>query len=121
MSDFSTESSQELQHTPSKDERTFAMLSHLLSIFVGFWAPLIIWLIKKDEMPFVADQAKEALNFQITMLIAFIAAGVLVMILIGLLLIPLLLLANLVLCLMAALKANEGVSYRYPFAFRFIK
>lgn len=111
----------DLQESPSKDERTMAMLSHLLSIFVGFWAPLIIWLVKKDEMPFVDDQAKEALNFQITMLLAFIVAGILVVVVIGILLALGLFVANIVFCIIAAMKANEGERYRYPFALRLIK
>jgi uncharacterized Tic20 family protein len=50
----------------SQDEKTMAMLAHGLPILVGFWAPLIIWLLKKDQSPYIAEQAKEALNFQIT-------------------------------------------------------
>lgn len=111
----------DVQESPSKDERTMAMLSHLLSIFVGFWAPLIIWLVKKDEMPFVDDQAKEALNFQITMMLAFIVAGILIVVVIGILLVLGLFVANLVFCIIAAMKANDGERYRYPFALRLIK
>src|SRR5438105_4208934 len=55
---------------PNKDETTMAMLCHLLAIFTHFLGPLLIWLIKKDSSPFVDDQGKESLNFQITMLIA---------------------------------------------------
>lgn len=111
----------DVQESPSKDERTMAMLSHLLSIFVGFWAPLIIWLVKKEEMPFVDDQAKEALNFQITMMLAFIVAGILIVVVIGILLVLGLFVANLVFCIIAAMKANDGERYRYPFALRLIK
>ena len=107
---------------PSKDECTLAMLAHLLCIFVGFWAPLIIWLTQKDSnKPFATEQAKEALNFQITMFIGFFIAWVSMILLIGFLLFPALLIANIVLCIMAAIKANEGVAYRYPFALRLIK
>lgn len=83
--------------------------------------PLIVWLIKKDTMPFVDDQGKESLNFQITVTIAAIICGILVFVLIG---IPLLFavgIAALVLTIMAGIKANEGASYRYPFAIRLIK
>lgn len=98
-----------------------AMLSHLLAIFFGFIPPLIIWLVKKQESTFIEDQAKEALNFQITMAIAWFACFLLTMILIGALLMPVLFIGNLVLCIMAALKANEGIAYRYPFALRLVK
>jgi uncharacterized Tic20 family protein len=100
-----------------------AMLAHVLGIFTGFIAALVIWLINKDkaDQAFVVGQSKEALNFQITMAIAFFASGVLTVVLIGLLLMPVLLIANLILCIMAGMKANEGVEYRYPFALRLIK
>ncbi len=104
-----------------KDQRTMGMLCHLLAIFTGFLGPLVIWLIKKDEMPFVNDQGKEALNFQITMFLAFMVSFILIFVIIGLLLLPLLMVANLVLSIIAAMKANEGVHYRYPFALRLIK
>ena len=106
----------------SSDDRTMAMLAHLLGILTAFIGPLIIWLINKDkpEKAFVNDQAKEALNFQITVTIAYIVASALSVILIGLLLIPVIMIANLVLCILAGLKANEGVAYRYPFALRLI-
>ena len=106
----------------SSDDRTMAMLAHLLGILTAFIGPLVIWLINKDkpEKAFVNDQAKEALNFQITVTIAYIVASALSIILIGLLLIPVIMIANLVLCILAGLKANEGVAYRYPFALRLI-
>ena len=106
----------------SSDDRTMAMLAHLLGILTAFIGPLVIWLINKDDAgkAFVTDQAKEALNFQITVTIAYIVASALSVILIGLLLIPVIMIANLVLCILAGLKANEGVAYRYPFALRLI-
>lgn len=108
---------------PSKDEKTMAMLSHLLGGLFGFLAPLIIWLIKKETMPFVDDQGKEALNFQITMLIGYLAASVLAAVTCGIggLLFPLLWLASIVLGIMGGMKANEGIAYRYPFAIRLVK
>ena len=105
------------------DQKNMAMLAHVLGIFTGFVAALVIWLMNKDkpDQAFVNDQAKEALNFQITMAIGWIAASALVFVFIGLLLYPVLLIANLVLCIMAGMKAKEGVEYRYPFALRLIK
>ena len=105
---------------PSKDEKTWAMLGHLSGIIFGFLGPLVVWLIQKDQMPFVNDQAKEALNFQITVLIAWIAAGVLSFVGIGILLYPLVWIGNLILCIMAGMQANEGKPYRYPVALRLI-
>ena len=107
--------------TPSTDDRNLAMLAHLLGIVSGFVGALIIWLIKKDQSAYVDEQGKEALNFQITMLIAFVGAWILMFILIGMLLMPLLLIANLVLCIIAAVAASKGEHYKYPLAIRLLK
>ena len=113
--------------TPNAEERQWGMLAHLLAFcgvvipFGNVIAPLVVWQIKKDTMPFVSDQAKEALNFNITMAIAGIICFLLTFVLIGLILAPLLGIAWLVLTIMAGLKANEGIAYRYPFALRLIK
>ena len=107
--------------SPSKDEKMWAMLAHLGGILFGFVAALVIWLVQKDKMPFVEDQAKEALNFQITVTIAWVAAGVLSFVAIGFILYPVIGIADLVFCILAGMKANEGVEYRYPFALRLIK
>ena len=95
---------------------------------IGFFiGPLVIWLMKKDTMPFVNDQAKEALNFAITVSIAFVALMILTVMTLGvgaLLTVPLMLVIGvtaLVFVIIAAMKANEGVAYRYPFALRLIK
>ena len=99
------------------------MITHLSGIVLGFIVPLIIWLTNKDktDKAFLNDQAVEALNFQITIAIAYVICMVLTMILIGALLIFVVLLVNLIFCILAGLKANEGVAYRYPFALRLIK
>jgi uncharacterized Tic20 family protein len=104
----------------SSDQRTLAMLAHLLGIFTGPIGALVIWLIKKDEGGFVENQAKEALNFQITVLLASLLAGILVLVLIGFLLLMAVWLGNLVLCIMGAIKAAEGVRYRYPLTLRLV-
>lgn len=100
-----------------------AMISHLSGIVAGFIGPLIIWLINKDKADkgWLNDQAKEGLNFQITIFIAYVIAGALTLVLIGMLLIPIIMIGNIILCIMAGMKANEGVDYRYPFAIRLIK
>ncbi len=107
--------------SPSSDEKTMAILSHILAIFTSFIGPLIIYLIKKDESSYVAEHAKESLNFQITMAIAYIVSVILIFVLIGILLIWLLSIANLVLVIIATIKASENKMYRYPFNLRLIK
>lgn len=105
----------------SNDAKTMAMLCHLLAIFTGFLGPLIIWLIKKDDSPFVDDQGKEALNFQISVLIAMIVSGLLTFICIGFVMMLAVVVANLVFCIMGAIKASKGEAYHYPVSIRFIK
>ena len=105
----------------SSDSRMMGMLCHLLGLFTCFVGPLIIWLIKKDEDPFVDNQGKEALNFQITVGIAFIVSGLLAFVCVGLFLGIAVGIADLVFCIVAAAKANSGQAYRYPVSIRFIK
>ncbi|MCC4615553.1 DUF4870 domain-containing protein [Xanthomonas campestris pv. asclepiadis] len=111
--------------TPS-EERTLALAAHLLGILTSFIGALVIWLISKDaspSKPFATDQAKEALNFQITVIIAYVAAVILTIVSFGILFfVPTLVwIANLVFCILAAVKANNGEHYRYPFTLRLIK
>ena len=105
----------------SKDAVNMAMLCHLLAIFTGFLGPLIIWLIKKDESSFVDDHGKEALNFQITVLIAMIVSGLLTFICIGFVLMLIVWIVDMIFCIIAAVKASHGEAYRYPLTFRFVK
>lgn len=119
----------------SRDERMWAMIGHL-SAFSGlmtggignFVGPLIVWQVKKETMPFAAQQAVEALNFNISWFIWSIAlvgtVVVLALVGIGLLLIPLLWVVPIVwavFVVIGGLKANEGVSYRYPLTIRFVQ
>ncbi len=104
----------------TNDERTMAMLSHLLGLFTGFIGPLVIYLIKKDESAYVRQQSAEALNFQITVFIAYMVSFVLMLILIGFLLFFVVLIASLILMIMAAMAANRGENYRYPVNIRMI-
>ena len=105
------------------DQRTMALAAHLLGIFTGFIGALIIWLINKDDAgkAFVTDQAKEALNFQSTVAIARVICMILTIVVIGAILMPIVGLVSLVFCIIAAVKANNGEAYRYPFALRLIK
>ncbi len=120
---------EELQTTdmPNKDERLWGMLCHLLSFsgylvpFGSVLGPLIVWMIKKDEMPFVNDQGKESLNFQLTMLIAVIVSAILCFVLIGFLMLGVVLIFQIVVVIIASIKANDGIKYRYPYTIRFIK
>jgi uncharacterized Tic20 family protein len=110
-----------------KDERTYGMLCHLLALagfvvpFGNIIGPLIIWLMKKDEFPFVNDQGKQSLNFQISMMIYAIISAVLTLVIIGLFLLIAVGITNLVLVIIASMRANEGQAYRYPLAIQFIK
>lgn len=111
-----------------KEEQNWAMYCHL-SALVGFIVPfgnvigpLVIWLMKKDTMPQVDVHGKEALNFQITVLLALIVSFLLTFVLIGLVLLPIVGIGALVLTIMAAIKVSNGeLGYRYPFALRLIK
>lgn len=106
---------------PGNDERSMALLIHLLSLVSGFLGPLIVWLLKRDSSAFVDHHGKEALNFQITMLIAWSTAIVLVFVLIGLLLIPVLFLFQIIVPIVAAVGAWNGKWYRYPLTLRLLR
>ena len=112
---------------PTAEDKQWGLFAHLSSLagliipFGNILGPLIIWQVKKDSLPFAADQGKEALNFNITIAIAAIICGLLTLVLIGFLLLPLVGLAWLIFTLIGAMKANNGEAYRYPFALRLIK
>jgi len=115
----------------NKDARTWAMSCHLAGLgWLIFWlvpfiggviCPLILWQIKKDEYSFVDEHGKEAVNFQISMLLYWIVAVLLCFVCIGAALVPIVFVLDIVLSIVAAIKAGEGRSYRYPFCIRFIK
>ena len=125
--------------TASAEEKQWAMFAHLSALLgglvtsgwgggVGFFiGPLIIWQMKKDTMPFVNDQGKEALNFAITVSGVCFVLLLLTLMTLGigaLLTFPMMMIIGitaLVLVIMAAIKANQGVAYRYPFALRLVK
>jgi uncharacterized protein len=106
------------QYTPTSDERTLAILCHVLGIFFWIFPPLIIYLIKKDESAYVKAHAMEALNFQITVSIAAVALALTI---VGLLLIWVLCIAALVLMIIASINASDNKIYRYPLTLRLIK
>ena len=112
----------------NRDARMWAMFAHLSALSglvlagIGFViGPLVIWLMKKEEFPFVEEQGKEALNFQISMFIYGVIAGLLCFVCIGFVLAPLVGITDIVLLIIAAIKANNGEHYRYPLTIRFIK
>lgn len=112
---------------PSKEERDWAVISHLSAMLMyvtaigGLIAPLVIWMMKRDELPFVDEQAKETINFQISSLLFLGISCVLMWVLIGFLLFPAYLLFHFIITLIAAVKVKEGVHFRYPFCLRLLR
>ncbi|MDP2245262.1 DUF4870 domain-containing protein [Pseudomonas sp.] len=113
--------------TPSKEARQWAMFCHFAAFlglvfpFGNLLGPLIVWQIKKDLDPFVDQQGKEALNFQISVALAAVLCFFLMVVVIGFPLLILLGIGALVLTVIAGIKANEGQAYRYPFSWRLVK
>jgi uncharacterized protein len=105
-------------YTPTSDERTLAILAHVLSLFFWLIPPLVIYLVKKDESKFVADHSREALNFQITMTLVAVALFISI---IGIILLWILGIIILILVIVATIKASENKLYRYPLTLRLIK
>ena len=112
---------------PDSNEKMVATFSHLGIVagtivpFGSVLSPLILWMVYKDKSEYVAYHAKEALNFQLTMLIGFVASAILIFVVIGIPLLIVLAIVDLVFCIIAAMRANEGERYSYPYTFRFIK
>jgi uncharacterized protein len=105
---------------PSNDDKNIATVTHLGGTVFSFIPGLLVWALKKDDNAYIADQAKEALNFQITVLIAQFVAGILAMILIGFIFMGIIWLLNIVFCIIAAISSSKGETYRYPFCLRLI-
>jgi uncharacterized Tic20 family protein len=119
-----------MSFSPPRAARTWAMACHLatfagiLATFGNVLGPLVVWLLKKDEHEFINDQGKESLNFQMTL-----GVGQLALLLVGFLLphaslVRLCVLAlhvvGVVFPIIAAIQANEGTTYRYPFRYKFL-
>lgn len=113
--------------TPNAEVRQWAMLCHfsaffgLIFPFGNLLGPLILWQIKKETDPFIDAQGKEALNFQITVAIASMISILLMVVIIGFPLMVLVGAGALVLTIIAGIKANDGIAYRYPFTWRLVK
>jgi uncharacterized protein len=112
---------------PTQEERTWGMVAHLAALaffilpFGNILGPLVVLLAKRDHSAFIGAHAKEALNFNITFLLGALVCCLLLQFSIGILLGAMLFIFWLIMTIVAALKANEGVSYRYPFTVRFVK
>ena len=112
---------------PDANAKQMGMLCHILALaglivpLGNLLGPLIIWQVKKAEHPFIDDQGKESVNFQILMAIAMIISGVLICVFIGIILLPVVALVSIIMAIIGGMKANNGKAYRYPFNIRFIK
>lgn len=106
---------------PSKDSLNLAILCHVLGLVTSFLGPLILWLVKKDEDDYVDYHGREALNFQITLLIAYFVGGILSFFCIG---VPIILAAwvlNVIFSILAAVAASKGECYKYPVSLHLIQ
>jgi uncharacterized Tic20 family protein len=109
-----------------KDERMWGMLCHLSALsgliipFGNLIGPLVVYSLKKDEYTFVADQGKESLNFQISILIYLMISGIAVLLLVGIFFLLFVPFIAIILTVLAGVRANDGEYYRYPFCIRFI-
>jgi uncharacterized Tic20 family protein len=110
------------------EERTWGMLAHL-SAFAGLVlpflgnaiGPLLVWLVRREHSEFVDSEAKEALNFNISVLLGWVLCGALTLVFVGFLLGLVLFVYWIVATIVAGIKSGEGVAYRYPFCLRIIK
>ncbi len=112
----------------SRDARKWAMICHIIALVgilgngIGFLVgPLVVWLIKREDHPFIDEQGKEAVNFQITMFIALFISALLTLVVIGIALLIIIGIIMTVFPIVAAIKASDGAHYKYPFSLRIIK
>jgi hypothetical protein len=117
-------------HAPiaARQQRRWAALCHAAAVagfiipFVGnILGPMLIWMLKREEFPLVADQGKESMNFQILMTLLYVASALLLFLVVGLLLLIGLGVYNLIMISIASVKAGRGEAYRYPINMRLIK
>ncbi len=112
----------------SADDRTWAMIAHfsalaflILPPIGGVLGPLVVWLVKREQSVFTSEAAKEAFNFNLSVLLGYAVCGLLAFVFIGIALGALLFVFWLVITIVAGVKASEGFHYRYPFALRVLK
>jgi uncharacterized Tic20 family protein len=101
------------------EDRTLGTLVHILGLFTSWLGPLIVYLVSKDGI--TKDNARESLNFQITVMLAYIICMILAMVLIGIFMMWIVALVDLILCIVAAVRTSNGEAYRYPMTMRLIK
>lgn len=113
-------------NTKGSDENTMAMLCHLSALagfilpFGSILGPLVVWLVKKDEMSIVDRHGRDSINFQLTMLIAYIVSFILIFAVIGVILLPVVALFSFIMVIVASIKAYEGKEFTYPLSFKFL-
>ena len=107
----------------TSEQKTFALCTYLLPLLTSssFIIPLIVWLLKKDEDAYIANHAKQSLNFQITMIISAVVAWLSCFFVIGILLFPAVGITYLIFSIIASIKAYKGEEYKIPFCILFIK
>ena len=108
------------------DEKLWATLTHLSPLVAGilglpFLGPLIIYLVLRDRGPFIRWHSAQSLNFQLTLLIAYIVSAVLTLVVIGIFLLVAVAIASLIFMILAAVAANRGEYYRYPLTIQFVQ
>ncbi len=106
-----------------QESRNMVVIMCIASLFVGFISPLLFWLLNNQQAgkEWIVEQSKNMLNFQITVIIAVFVSSLFTIIVIGAFLLPLVLLANVVICILAAVKASRGEGYNYPLTIPFVK
>lgn len=109
-----------METVPSND-RMLAMAIYVTSFFTTLIGPLLIWLLKKEESPFIDFHGKEYLNFIISYTVYSIVASILMIVLVGFILLPIIGLMAFVFTIIAAVKAYNGEIYHFPLVFRIIK
>lgn len=124
---FESHQAQHRAPRPRVEQRNMATIAHLSALagyvipFGSVLGPLVVWLMNREEMPIVGEHARRALNFQLTMLIGIVISLFLIFVVIGIPLLIVLGLMQLVLTIVAVVKANQGEDYRYPYSLEFIK
>lgn len=111
----------------SQDERNMGIAVQVSSFagyiipFGSILGPFIVWLMKRDEMPFVDECGRNCLNFKISLMIYMMISAILMFVGIGFILIGVLAIVDIVFTIIAAMKASEGISYKYPMTIKFLK
>ena len=107
-------------YAPASDERSAAAVAHLAG-YVGLLGPLLVYFLKRDDSAYVEDQAADAVNFQLTLIVAALAGVVTIPVLVGVFVLLGVVVASLVAPAVAAVQASRGEWYRYPLTIRFLK